>query len=369
MIFRRMPGKGAIFLTILACLMGSPAQSQEKPPERFVEELEVVEVLLDVLVTDKGGQVVIGLGPDDFQVEEDGEPVEINGVTFYSSREHLGSKEDLEQYGLSVDEVVEERYFILFFQQQRSAAADVPGLLGRQMEAARDVGRWLERDLQARDLAAVAVFGTRLVIVQDFTNNIDDLQKAVSVTAQGQGGRRNWPSRQPDSAAGPSLLRNLPEGRELGKATGDTYEALQVLARAAGKIQGRKILVFFGRGVGEMNSFGLWEPDSRFFGPTVESLNDNNVAVYPLSVMPQGSRHTLEHSLNSLASETGGVYYRQYTSFTTPLGEIADENGGYYLLSYQVRKETGESGFQRVKVRISNRELVVRARKGYLYGD
>lgn len=356
-------------VTIIVILIGSPGQSQEEPKERFAEELEVSEVLLDVLVTDKRGQVIIGLGPDDFQVEEDGQPVEITGVTFYSSRQLLGSKDPLEQYGLKVDEIAEARYFILFFQQQRRVAGEVPGILGRQMEAGRDVGEWLARDLQAQDLAAVAVFDSRLEIIQDFTNSIEDLQEAVKVAVRGLGAGRNWPSRQPDAADGPSLLRNLPTGRELGKVTRDTYEALQVLAQAAGSVRGRKNLIFFGRGVGEMNNFGLWEPDSRFYEPTVEALNDNNIAVYPLSVMPQGSRHTLEHSLNSLASETGGVYYRQYTSFTTPLGEIADENGGYYLLSYQVRKETGESGFQRVKVRISNRELVVRARKGYLYGD
>ena len=189
------------------------------------------------------------------------------------------------------------------------------------------------------------------------------------MAVRGQGARRNWPSRQPEAADGPSLLRQLPAGRELGKATGDTYEALQVLARAAGAVRGRKNLVFFGRGVGEVNSFGFWEPDSRFFGPTVEALNDNNIAFYPLSVMPQGSSHTLEQSLSALASETGGIYHRQYTSFTTPLGKIADENGGYYLLSYQGRQEVGDSGFQRVKVSVPNPELKVRARQGYLYGD
>ena len=353
----------------IAVLMGSPGQSQEEPRERFAEELEVSEVLLDVLVTDKSGQVIIGLGLDDFQVEEDGQPVEITGVTFYSSRKLLGSKKSLERYGLTIDEVEQERYFILFFQQQRRVAGDVPGILGRQMASARDVGEWLAQDLQARDLVAVAVFESRLEIIQDFTNNIQDLQQAVNLAVQGQGSGRNWPSRQPGPTDGPSLLRNLPEGKELGKATRDTYEALQVLARSAGSIRGRKNLVFFGRGVGEMNDFGLWEPDSRFYGPTVAALNDSNIAVYPLSVMPQGSRHTLEQSLHSLASETGGTYYRQYTSFTTPLGKIADENGGYYLLSYQGRQEVGESGFQRVKVRTSNPELVVRARKGYLYGE
>ena len=207
------------------------------------------------------------------------------------------------------------------------------------------------------------------VMDETFTNNIEDLQEAISAAVQGQGARGNWPSRQPEIANRPSLLHGLPEGRELGKTTKDIYQALQVLARAAGTVRGRVNLIFFGRGVGEMNSFGVWEPDSRFYGPTVESLNDNNIAVYPLSVMPQGSRHTLEQSLHSLAGETGGVYHRQFTSFTTPLRMIAVENSGYYLLSYQSRKEPGESGFQRVKVTVRDPNLAVRARRGYLYGQ
>ena len=350
-------------------LLALPGLSQEDPEKRFAEEIEVSEVLLDVLVTDKRGQVIIGLGADDFVVTEDGETVDITGVIFYSSRELLASKDALERHGLRVDEVAEERYFILFFQQQRKAAADVPGLLSRQMEAARDAGQWIAHDLAPRDRVAVAVFDTRLEIVQDFTNNIGDLQQAVSVAARGQGDRGNWPSRQPDSTNGPSLLLNLPEGRELGKATRDIYEALVVLAEAAGTVRGRVNLIFFGRGVGQMNSFGLWEPDARFYRPMVDTLNDNNLAVYPLSVMPQGSRHTLEQSLQSIASDTGGLYHRQFLSFTTPLEIIAKENSGYYLLSYESRQKAGESGFQRVKVKVRNPELRVRARRGYLYGQ
>ena len=66
---------------------------QEVASEKFEGEIEVVEVLLDVLVTDKDDRVILGLRKEDFQVAEDGSPVELNGVTFYSSRELLGSSE------------------------------------------------------------------------------------------------------------------------------------------------------------------------------------------------------------------------------------------------------------------------------------
>ena len=47
---------------------------------------------------------------------------------------------------------------------------------------------------------------------------------------------------------------------------------------------------------------------------------------------------------------------------------IAEENSGYYLLSYENRRPSGDTGFQKVKVEVRNPQLRVRARRGYLYG-
>jgi VWFA-related protein len=356
-----------------ACVYGSMvagafAVAQEEPQERFAEEVEVSEVLLDVLVTDKRGQVIIGLGKDDFLLAENGDPVELTGVTFYSSRELVGARESLEPDGPATVEVGEGRYFIILFQQQQRVAGEVPGLMSRQMEAARDIETWIARDLQASDLVAVVAYDTRLAVLQDFSRNRAALQDAVGQAAEGRGGGLNWPSRQPELEDGPSLSRQLPIGKDLRKQTGDIYKALQVVASAAGSIRGRKNLIFIGRGIGETNSFGVWEPDARYYAPTIEALNNNNVAVYPLDLMPLGSRHTLEQSLSALANDTGGTFTRQFTSFLTPLEQITKENGGYYLLSYQSRKPRGQSGYQRVKVETRNPELRVRARQGYLFG-
>ena len=51
----------------------------------------MTEVLLDVLVTDAAGNVVVGLGPRDFVVEEDGRRVDVASATFYGSAELLES--------------------------------------------------------------------------------------------------------------------------------------------------------------------------------------------------------------------------------------------------------------------------------------
>ena len=70
----------------LALTLPVAAQDSEEPRAGFTGQVDVTEVLLDVLVTDKKGNVVVGLEAGDFVVEEDGKPVEISMVASGWSR-------------------------------------------------------------------------------------------------------------------------------------------------------------------------------------------------------------------------------------------------------------------------------------------
>ena len=74
--------------------------TEEKPPApRFQGEANVNEVLMDVLVTDAKGNVIVGLDKSDFVVRENGKPVDLTGVTFYSNRRFLQSADALKKKG------------------------------------------------------------------------------------------------------------------------------------------------------------------------------------------------------------------------------------------------------------------------------
>src|SRR6185295_13063464 len=76
------PWRLGIGLGLLAAL-AVPLLAQEPPPEdSFAEAVEVSVVNLDVFVTDKKGQPLNGLKREDFEVYEDGKPVEISN--FYA---------------------------------------------------------------------------------------------------------------------------------------------------------------------------------------------------------------------------------------------------------------------------------------------
>lgn len=349
----------ALALSLSAAAFAQEAATQPTPPP-FGEEVEVTEVVLDVLVTDRDGNVIVGLRPEDFVVEEGGRPVPLLDVSFYSNRPQLDAE------GRPIRAAGSERYFVLFFHDQRAIHTDVPGLLGRQLEAGRRAGEWLT-SLQLDDWVAVVSYDTSLQVQQDFTRDREALGKAIEDAARGGRARGNWQSRFPPEGQ-PSLLRNLPRGRALLRASDTVYEALEAVANAAEPFVGRKNLVLFSTGFGRVNTFNQYEPEARYYEPMVRALNDANVAVYSLDLAPTAVDIPIADALAALSSDTGGRYFDNVVNFASPLEQTAQEASGYYLLAYQAPHPRGRSGFQPVEVKVRNPEFRVKARAGYRYG-
>jgi VWFA-related protein len=361
----------AAAFVVMAGAAAAPDNPQAPPDQqRFGERIEVREVLLDALVTDARGNVIVGLGKSDFVVREGGKPVDLTGVTFYSNRRLLEHSAALASKGIRPDQVPEDRYFILFFDDQKANSADAPALLTQQVEAGRRAKEWLESELLPNDWVAVASYDVKLKIHQDFTHDRRALVAAVDDAVKAKEAETNWPSRIPPPAAGPSLLAGLPRGNELRERTHTIYDGLQLLARAAGNVPARKNLVLFTNGFGRINPFGQYEPDPRYYPPTMKALNTDDVAVYTVDLWPAGStNHPLSDALNQLAADTGGRYLYNFTNFRTVLEQVSKENNGYYLLSYRSEHPAGSSGFQKVEVKTVNPEFRVKAREGYSWGS
>ncbi|HEY4590970.1 MAG TPA: hypothetical protein VIJ61_01100, partial [Thermoanaerobaculia bacterium] len=83
----RFCSRGAAGLALGLLLASVPSRAAQESPagESFKESIEVSVVNLDVYVTDKKGQPITGLKKEDFQVFEDGNPVEITNF-FAESR-------------------------------------------------------------------------------------------------------------------------------------------------------------------------------------------------------------------------------------------------------------------------------------------
>jgi len=356
-------------LVLLAPAAGAqqPAPSPDQPQGQFGEQLEVGEVLLDVLVTDADGNAVLGLGPDDFVVEEAGQARKVTSVSYYANRLVGGALPTVAAKKASVETLPDDRYFILFFQDQRQRQfdTDVP-LLRQQFNAGRFAKKWVQEDLLPDDWVAVVSYDSRLRVQTDFTRDHDTIAKAIDSAIQGKSLDMDEFA-QVGNSNGPSLVDDLPRGRYLRKESRRIYGALELVAQATGDIRARKNLVMFGIGFGILTTSD--REDIRYYQPMMETLNANNVAAYMVDLSPNTVEHAMSDPMNRLATETGGRYFFNFTNFQTPLSQIADENNGYYLLSYQSSHPRGETGYQKVTVKTVNPDLKVKTREGYVFGD
>lgn len=365
---RRLLGAalGVTALLLVAVPAHAQKSSQDQPQASFGDQVEVSEVALDVLVTDKDGQVIIGLGPDDFEVEEDGKPVNLDTVSFYSNRVLAPDAALPSSTGVTSGDTPQDRYFIFFFHDQRKLAGEAFQIFERQLQAGKSSEQWVREEMLPGDWVAVVGYDYKLKLYQDFTQDREALVKAIEQAVLAKEGD-NWPSRA--ATDGPSLAEYLPQGQDLGKKTRNIYKGLQVLADAAGEIQGRKDLLLFTVGFGDITRLGLYQPDNRYYPATVQELNDSNIAVYAIDLTPPEVRHSFEGAMNQLARETGGEYYFNHTSFIAPLRRVSEAVNGYYLLSYRSPHPVDKKGYQKVTVRAVNPEWKVGARSGYRFGD
>ncbi|MYA07830.1 MAG: VWA domain-containing protein [Holophagales bacterium] len=329
------------------------------------ERIRVAEVLLDVLVTDRKGNVIEGLDAEDFVVLHDGEEQEVTSASFYGGPSELASPG-------GGGTARTDRYFILMFHDQRMQA---PQLAGPQMDNARWLKRWIEEELQPNDQVAVFAYQARLKVYLDFTRDRAEILAAVDAASTGKRDIERWVTRSdpefdPNS---PSLFANLPAGKELSRRSRKLQEALELVGEAAAGIAGRKNLVMFSLGFGDIGQFGSYTPDPRYYPQMREALNAGNVAVYTIDTM--GSRRrsiasaSLNDSLSLISNETGGHYYANFTNILSPMRQVAEENQGYYLVSFRSEYEAGTEGYRNIKVKVRDGNYKVRSRTGFRYGE
>jgi len=356
---KRIP---TILLVLLAAAAAMAQQQPQPPPQPFGEKIDVNVVLLDAIVTDSRGHQILGLGPDDFVVTENGVPQKIQSVDYFTNRKNVSTPESKAEF--KAERTREERYFVLFFDKPSEGT-----LQNRLVHARGAAVDFINNQMKPNDLVAVAGHDVRLKVYSDFTNDKKQLARALDDAIAFGRGVLDTPAGTP---AAPSIFRTVNRSRMMSH-TGTTYEALEVLADALRPIKARKDLVLFSAGIltpDQVVQKGMAVNQSRFYDRAIHALNTADVSVYPANIVDQPNIAPVYHqALEGLAIDTNGEYFRFNTTFTGALRRVEQDTNGYYLISYTAPKPKGTSGFQKVQVTVKNPDFKVRAREGYSFGS
>lgn len=372
-IFANRVGGAALGLLLLPHAGTTQEPGAQRPPDRvpqppvFNENLVVREVLLDVLVTDRSGNVVPDLGINDFVVYEDGLPAKLESVTFYGGPTALSASGPERT----------DRYFIFLFHHAKDLSTFQRSAQNRM---ARDARKWLLNERLPNDQVAVLSFDFDLWLHQDFTRDEDKILEAVDDAARGKktatsrgdrGARIRRRSRAIEPPDSPSLFDNLPSFRDFRSQTRTFQDSLELVAKAAEGIVGRKNMLLFSPGFGQAGGVSDLHANSKIYQRLEQALNTSNVAVYCFDIQGIQSgdpRNASYGTMSQLSFDTGGRYFERDTNFLKPLQVVGHENLGYYLISYRSTHEKGASGYRKIEVSTTRSDYYARTRSGYRYG-
>jgi Ca-activated chloride channel family protein len=315
----RPPGLRAVVLTLLAlpCVLfaaGGQQSGTSEPPRplsiqpSFKAGIDVVS--LNVTVTDGTNHYVTDLQQGDFQVFEDGVQQD---VTFFN-RTNL-------PIALSL-------------------LLDTSASMETRLPIAQEAAAGFARRLRSQDLAEIVDFDSRVVILQAFTNQANDLEQAIRRT----------------SAGGSTSMYNA------------IYIALKdlkkVIATNADEIRRQAIVVL---------SDGEDTSSLLPFEEVLDLAKRSETAIYAIGLRSgdggtagKGFKEA-EFVLRQLAQETGGraFFPTAVTELPAIYGQIADELSSQYTVGYQSRNVKRDGAWRRVVVRVNRPGAVPRTKLGY----
>ena len=296
-------------LALLACagtlLAQSPAPSPRASPPPFRVEVEVEVVSVTVVVYDKAGRFVKGLGPKDVEVLEDKVPQE---VSYFREAAGAGA----ERIPLSVAMVL-----------------DCSGSMRHNMRFLQQAAIAFVNKLEEMDSALVVSFNESIKGSAEFTGDTGRLESFID-------GLEPW--------GGTSL-----------------YDAIHYGLGRVKDQPGRKAVIVFSDGADTTSS--MKEQEVIDYARSVEAT------VYSVGIKGESGlvARSPRGFLRKVAQETGGQYYfpDKVAEMIKIFAAISDELHNHYLLAYTPQKPP-DGTWREIEVRLRERkDAEVRLRKGY----
>jgi VWFA-related protein len=397
-----------LFATTFLCAQ-TPPQSQQTPVTTLRSNSRLVVV--DVVVTDKDGNVVKGLPLNEFAIVEDGKPQTIAGFEEHTVANKtsvpLGPapKPQPGKFSNAVAQSGEVPINILLIDALNSEWENQADFRQRAIK--------YMRTMPPGQRMAVFVLGGGLRMVQNFTDDTDKLLKAL---------KDFWPNVTPQPGLGVEKDVGLLLGSNLSQRVADglwglkndesewgftyrvqvTANALAQLARATSAYPGRKNLIWVSAAFPMIYSperqSGFIEAPTSYADQIRELSNllaANKVAVYPIDIRglvgtsPDASVSSSDivrdysrfiaiqsskiaepqATMREVAALTGGHAYFNKNDLGGAVGRAVELGSSYYTISYAPTNKTWDGKFRNIGVKLAGKNMQLAYRRGYYAMD
>lgn len=310
----------SLMLLLAACAGQEPIKVDSNALQAPIR-VDVSLINVTFSVRDASGTPVANLSQDDFEILEDGVPQK---TAFFARRNDLPLT-----LGLIVDVSGSQDHF--------------------DKQHHRDLQAFLTQTLEPRDRAFLVCFGNHLRVASDYSADPGHLVQALEAFHKKGGGKL--------PELGPK------EVRDMGTAFYDSiyYSITERLATTPG--QGRRALLMFSDGEDNSSSHNMLEAiemaqasDVLFFGLRYTELSKGRLTArnkYGTSVMDR------------IAQMTGGAHFDAKQGLAKPFAEIAEQLRSSYEIAYHSTNVEKDSGFRKIRIRVKQPGLTVRAKTGY----
>ena len=290
-----------------ASVLAGPTTPQQPQPPSFRTGIDIVSV--NVTVTDPEGRYITGLARDEFAVFEDGVQQELSFFT----RSPL-------PIALAL-------------------LIDTSASMERRLRTAQEAAIGFARRLREQDLASVIDFDSRVNILEDFTNDLPSLDRAIRRT----------------SAGGSTSLFNA--------IYISLKELTKIQARTPDDVRRQAIIVL---------SDGEDTSSLVSFDEVLELAKRSETAIYAIGLRTRNTRQNrgfqeAEYVLRQLTQETGGrVFFPDSIQALAGIYEqIADELSSQYTLGYASQNPLRDGQWRRIVVRVNRTDMTARTKQGY----
>ena len=266
----------------------------------YLEHVEVQYVEVFAAVLDGAGRPRLDLARDSFRVYED------------------DRLQELRRFELAFDLPIHAGLLIDTSSSMKDAIASVA-------EAAET---FVHQALRPSDRLCVIPFSTRPEVAVRFTNELDQIEKALAAL---------------DAVGGTAL-----------------YDSLVFTLHYFDGITGQKALLLLSDGEDEASAFTLEQ--------ALETARRSGVTIYAIGMEEASDDRAARKALRAIAEETGGRAY--FIADTAELAaiyqEIERDLRARYLLAYQSSSEAPATSFRRIRVEVdAEGRTEVRAMSGY----